>query len=160
MSMAFQIVINLVIAIMWMFLSETYTLTSFIAGFILGIILLLLLNRFIPGRFYLDRFVKIIQLIFLFIKELIKSNIDIVKLVYTPKPDIEPGIFAYETELKSDWELTLLANLITLTPGTLSVAFSNDNSTIYIHAMDIDDIDESIQSIKNTFEKAIMEVTR
>ena len=160
MSMAFQIVINLVIAIMWMFLSETYTLTSFIAGYILGIILLLLLNRFIPGRFYLDRFVKIIQLIFLFIKELIKSNIDIVKLVYTPKPDIEPGIFAYETELKSDWELTLLANLITLTPGTLSVAFSNDNSTIYIHAMDIDDIDESIQSIKNTFEKAIMEVTR
>ncbi|HEY4601288.1 MAG TPA: Na+/H+ antiporter subunit E [Cerasibacillus sp.] len=158
--MAFQIVINLVIAIMWMFLSETYTLTSFIAGYILGIILLLLLNRFIPGRFYLDRFVKIIQLIFLFIKELIKSNIDIVKLVYTPKPDIEPGIFAYETELKSDWELTLLANLITLTPGTLSVAFSNDNSTIYIHAMDIDDIDESIQSIKNTFEKAIMEVTR
>lgn len=158
--MAFQIVINLIIAMMWMFLSESYSISSFITGYVLGILLLLIMRRFIPGRFYLERFVKIIQLILLFIKELIKSNIDIVKLVYTPKPDIEPGIFAYETELKSDWELTLLANLITLTPGTLSVAISNDNSTIYIHAMDIDDIDESIQSIKNTFEKAIMEVTR
>lgn len=158
--MAFQIVINLIIAVMWMFLSETYTLTSFISGYILGIVLLLLLNRYIPGRFYLDRLLKVIQLILLFIKELIKSNIDIVKLVYTPKPEIEPGIFAYQTELETDWELTLLANLITLTPGTLSVAISNDNSTIYIHAMDIDDIDESIQSIKMTFEKAIMEVTR
>ncbi len=158
--MAFQIVINLIIAVMWMFLSETYTLTSFISGYILGIVLLLLLNRYIPGRFYLDRLLKVIQLILLFIKELIKSNIDIVKLVYTPKPEIEPGIFAYQTELETDWELTLLANLITLTPGTLSVAISNDNSTIYIHAMDIDDINESIQSIKMTFEKAIMEVTR
>ncbi|TXL68046.1 Na+/H+ antiporter subunit E [Cerasibacillus terrae] len=158
--MAFQIVINLIIAVMWMFLSETYTLTSFISGYILGIVLLLLLNRYIPGRFYLDRLLKVIQLILLFIKELIKSNIDIVKLVYTPKPEIEPGIFAYQTELETDWELTLLANLITLTPGTLSVAISNDNSIIYIHAMDIDDIDESIQSIKMTFEKAIMEVTR
>ncbi|GEN31027.1 multicomponent Na+:H+ antiporter subunit E [Cerasibacillus quisquiliarum] len=158
--MAFQIVINLIIAMMWMFLSESYSISSFIAGYVLGILLLLIMRRLLPGRFYLERFFKIIQLILLFIKELIKSNIDIVKLVYTPKPDIEPGIFAYETELKSDWELTLLANLITLTPGTLSVAISNDNSTIYIHAMDIDDIDESIQSIKNTFEKAIMEVTR
>lgn len=158
--MAFQIVINLIIAVMWMFLSETYTLTSFISGYILGIVLLLLLNRYIPGRFYLDRLLKVIQLILLFIKELIKSNIDIVKLVYTPKPEIEPGIFAYQTELETDWELTLLANLITLTPGTLSVAISNDNSIIYIHAMDIDDINESIQSIKMTFEKAIMEVTR
>ena len=140
--MAFQIVINLIIAMMWMFLSESYSISSFIAGYVLGILLLLIMRRLLPGRFYLERFFKIIQ------------------LIYTPKPDIEPGIFAYETELKSDWELTLLANLITLTPGTLSVAISNDNSTIYIHAMDIDDIDESIQSIKNTFEKAIMEVTR
>ncbi|MFD1038558.1 Na+/H+ antiporter subunit E [Virgibacillus byunsanensis] len=158
--MAFQIVINLIIAVMWMFLSESYSTASFIAGYLLGILLLLLLNRFIPDTFYLKRFVKIIKLVFLFIKELVISNIDIVKLVYSRKPDFEPGIFALPTDLKSNWEITLLANLISLTPGTLSIAISNDNTHIYIHAMDIDDIDESIHSIKDTFEKAIMEVTR
>ena len=158
--MAFQIVINLIIAFMWMFLSESYTASSFFGGYLLGILLLLLLNRFLPGTFYLKRFIKIIRLILLFIKELISSNIDIVKLVYTPKPEVEPGIFELPTELKSDWEITLLANLITLTPGTLSVAVSNDNTHLYIHAMDIDTVEDSINSIKRTFEKAIMEVTR
>lgn len=158
--MTFQIVINLIIAVMWMFLQETYTTASFIGGYILGIILLLVLNRFIPDSFYLKQLFKIIQLILLFIKELISANMDIVKLVYKPKLEFEPGIFAMPTQLKSNWEITLLANLITLTPGTLTVAISDDNTHLYIHAMDIDDIDESIAEIKDTFEKAIMEVTR
>lgn len=159
--MPFQITINLIIAFMWMLLTESYSGSSFIIGYIIGILMLLVLDRLVPGRFYGIRALKIIQLILLFIKELIISNLDIVKLVYKPKlDDIEPGIFAMRTELKSAWEITLLANLITLTPGTLSIAVSEDNQTIYIHAMDIDDIEASIQSIKNTFEKAIMEVTR
>ncbi|WP_430785117.1 Na+/H+ antiporter subunit E [Virgibacillus flavescens] len=158
--MTFQIVINLIIAIMWMFLQETYTTASFIGGYIIGILLLLFLNRFVPDAFYLNRIVKVIKLILLFIKELITANIDIVKLVYKPKLDIEPGIFALPTKLKSNWEITLLANLISLTPGTLTVAISDDNTNLYIHAMHIDDIDESIAEIKESFEKAIMEVTR
>ncbi|MBU5265847.1 Na+/H+ antiporter subunit E [Virgibacillus proomii] len=158
--MAFQIVINLIIAFMWMFLKESYSVPSFISGYILGIVLLLILRRFIPDTFYLKRVIKIINLILLFIKELVSSNIEIVKLVYTPKPDIEPGIFALPTELKSNWEITLLANLITLTPGTLSVAVSRDNTKLFVHAMNINDSNESIRSIKNTFEKAIMEVTQ
>ncbi|PAV28984.1 Na+/H+ antiporter subunit E [Virgibacillus profundi] len=158
--MAFQIVINLIIAFMWMFLNESYSAPGFIGGYLLGILLLFLLSKFIPGTFYLKKFFKIISLILLFIKELISSNIDIVKLVYTPNPEVEPGIFALPIEVKSNWEITLLANLISLTPGTLSIAVSNDNKQLFIHAMDIDDIEESISSIKNTFEKAIMEVTR
>jgi multicomponent Na+:H+ antiporter subunit E len=158
--MAIQIVINLIIAFMWMFLKESYSVPSFISGYILGIVLLLVLRRFIPDTFYLKRVMKIINLILLFIKELVSSNIEIVKLVYTPKPDIEPGIFALPTELKSNWEITLLANLITLTPGTLSVAVSRDNTKLFVHAMNINDSNESIRSIKNTFEKAIMEVTQ
>jgi len=158
--MPFQIVVNLIIAIMWMFLSETYTVTSFIIGHIIGAVLLFVLRRFIPGPFYLAKFMKILKLMLIFIRELISSNIDIVKLVYQRNPTFEPGIFAMPTELKSDWEITLLANLITLTPGTLSVAISDDNLEIYIHAMHIEEVHEEILDIKNTFEKAIMEVTR
>ncbi len=61
--MAFQIVINLIIAVMWMFLSESYTPASFIAGYALGILLLLLLNRFIPDTFYLRRVWRITKLL-------------------------------------------------------------------------------------------------
>ncbi|MGM8364655.1 Na+/H+ antiporter subunit E [Virgibacillus sp. W0181] len=158
--MTFQIVVNLIISFMWMFLSETYSFSSFIFGYLLGIVLILILDRFFPSSFYLVRVYSIIKLIFIFFRELILSNIDVVRLVYKRKPDIEPGIFAMPTELKTNWEITLLANLITLTPGTMSVAISEDDSIIFIHAMHIDEVHTAIYDIKNTFEKAIMEVTR
>ncbi|KHE71780.1 Na+/H+ antiporter subunit E [Halobacillus sp. BBL2006] len=158
--MPLQIVINIIIAVMWMFLSESYAFSTFFIGYLLGIGLLFILQRFIPDSFYMKRVWKFIKLILLFIRELVLSNIDIVKLVYKPKLDIQPGIFALPIELKSNFEITLLANLITLTPGTLSIAVSEDHSKIYIHAMDIPDVEQSINDIKETFEKAIMEVTR
>src|SRR5690625_2663352 len=158
--MAFQIVVNLVISFMWMFLSEYYTFSSYLFGYMIGAALLFLLNRFFPSRFYLYPIYRILILILIFIRELILSNISIVKLVYRRKPDFEPGIFAMPIEVTKNWEMTLLANLITLTPGTLTVAISEDQSTFFIHAMHIDDKEESIYEIKNTFEKAIMEVTR
>lgn len=158
--MAFQIVVNLIISFMWMFLSESYTLLTFALGYIVGIILLLVLNRFFEERFYLERFHKIVLLFYIFIRELILSNIDVVKLVYAKNPNFEPGIFAMPIDVKKNWEITLLANLITLTPGTLSIAISDDNTSIFIHAMHIDEKEQSIYDIKNTFEKAIMEVTK
>ncbi|WP_042223388.1 Na+/H+ antiporter subunit E [Oceanobacillus manasiensis] len=158
--MAFQIVINLIIAFLWMFLSESYSAPSFIAGYLLGLLLLFVLRRFVPDTFYLKRFLKIGALVLLFIKELLSSNWEIVKLVYKRKQDFEPGIFALPIDVKSNWEITLLANLISLTPGTLSVAISHDNTKIYIHAMHIQDSEKSISEIKNTFEKAILEVSR
>ncbi|HIS29299.1 MAG TPA: Na+/H+ antiporter subunit E [Candidatus Avamphibacillus intestinigallinarum] len=158
--MPFQILMNLIISFMWMLLNESYTIPTFIWGFLVGILLLFLFQKFIPGHFYLYRVFKIIGLILIFIRELILSNIDIVKLVYKRNLNFEPGIFSYPLEVKKDWQITLLANLITLTPGTLSVAISDDNSKIFIHAMHIDNIEESIQSIKETFEKSIMEVSK
>ncbi|GAA0295399.1 multicomponent Na+:H+ antiporter subunit E [Gracilibacillus halotolerans] len=158
--MSLQITLNLIIAFMWMFLTESYQFPSFLTGFIIGAFLLFLLRRFIPSRFYLYRVWKFVSLILLFIKELIKSNVSIVKLVYQPKRTYNPGIFALPIDLKTNWEIAILTSLISLTPGTLSVAISDDNSLVYIHAMDLQDDKKEIESIKDSFEKAIMEVTR
>ncbi|WP_366247207.1 Na+/H+ antiporter subunit E [Terribacillus aidingensis] len=158
--MAFQVCINLLIAFMWMFLGESYSIAGFVTGYIVGIALLFLLRRFLKGPFYLWRGYKILVLALIFIKELILSNFEITKLVYARRLDINPGIFTLETELKTDWEITLLATLITLTPGTVTMAVSPDKKELYIHAMDIVDMKDAVHAIKNSFEKHIMEVTR
>ncbi|RPF55554.1 Na+/H+ antiporter subunit E [Aquisalibacillus elongatus] len=158
--MTLQIILNILIAMLWMFLSESYDFLTFFTGYLIGMALLFFLRRFVPDAYYLLRVWKVISLILLFIKELILSTWNIVKLAYVPKLKVQPGIFALPTDLKSNWEITLLANLISLTPGTLSVSVSDDYTTIYIHAMDMPDVEEEINDIKNTFEKAIMEVTR
>ncbi|MEI5907797.1 Na+/H+ antiporter subunit E [Bacillus spongiae] len=158
--MSLQILLNFTLAFLWMFLTVSFTADTFLVGFILGIIIIFSFRRFFPSRFYLVRFIAIVQLGYIFLIELLKSNISVLKTILKPKLDIKPGIFAYPTQLKSDWEITILANLITLTPGTLVMDVSLDNKILYVHAIDVDDVDDAIDSIRNTFEKAIMEVTR
>jgi len=158
--MAFQILLNVILAFTWMFLQVSYDPVTFIVGFLLGLLIIYLLRRFFTGRFYLWRVLAVVNLILLFIKELVLSNIAVVKTVIKPKLDMQPGIFALPTDLEKDWEITLLANLITLTPGTLVVDVSDDQKILYVHAMDVPDVQESITSIKQSFERAIMEVSR
>lgn len=101
-----------------------------------------------------------VKLFALFNKELFLSSVTVLVDVLRPKLRIRPGIFRFETELKSDFELTLLSCLICLTPGTLTLDVSGDGGALYIHAMDIDDADKLTAHIKGSFERAIMEVTR
>lgn len=158
--MAFQILLNVFLAFMWMFIKVSFDTSSFIKGYLFGLIIIFVFRRFFNSRFYLGRVLAAIKLTLIFLRELILSNIAVLKVVLKPKLDMRPGIFAYETSLTKDWEITILSSLITLTPGTLVVDVSNDNKILYIHAMDIADIDEAVNSIKDSFEKAIMEVSR
>lgn len=158
--MPFQILLNLLIAFVWMFLNNSWAANTFIAGYLIGLGLIFLLRRFIPTPFYLKKLWAILALILLFLKELILSNFAVMKLILQPKLKMKPGIIALPTELTRDWEISTLACLITLTPGTVTVDLSLEGDILYIHAMDIQDAEEVIAQIKNTFEKAILEVSR
>jgi multicomponent Na+:H+ antiporter subunit E len=144
--MSFQILLNLVIAATWMFLTNNWSPLGFLKGFLVGLLLLFFMRRFLTQDFYLRRVWSIIVLLFIFLKELIVSSVIVIKQVLSPKLDIRPGIFALPTELKSDWEIATLACLISLTPGTLTLEVSEDKTVLYIHAMDISDKEEMIVS--------------
>lgn len=102
----------------------------------------------------------VLKLFALFNKELFISSFAVIVQIMRPKLTIRPGIFELKTELKSNWEITLLSCLICLTPGTLTLDVSRDGETLYIHAIDIEDAEQLADQIKGSFEKAIMEVTR
>lgn len=158
--MAFQILLNIGLAIIWMLLRNEFSPIEFFIGYVVGIALLFVLRRFLTFDFYFRRVIAIFKLIILFLWELILANIDVIKIVLSPKLDIQPGIIAVPTKLKTDWEVTLLASLISLTPGTLSMYFSEDGRTLYVHSIHVPDKEAMIKQIHNTFERAIMEVTQ
>lgn len=158
--MAFQILLNVAIALTWMFLAVSFKPTTFIVGYLIGLFMLLMLRKSFSSRFYLGRVWSVIKLITLFLKELILSNFSVLLLIIKPKMPIRPAIFAMPTVLEKDWEITLLSSLITLTPGTIVIDVSDDNKTLYIHSIDFDNADDAINSIRDTFEKAILEVSR
>ena len=82
------------------------------------------------------------------------------KEVLSPTLKIKPGIFKYETQLKSDWEVTTLAMLLTLTPGSVVMEVTPEGNVFYIHGMDLEKSKDSLLNSLAKFEKAIMEVTR
>lgn len=79
-------------------------------------------------------------------------------MVISPKLDIQPGIVAVPLDVKKDVEIMLLANLITVTPGSLSLDISYDRSVIYIHVMHVTDVEAYRREIKQGFEKRIGEL--
>lgn len=143
-----------------MFMNSDFTVGSFVTGFIIGLIAVYMLRNFLPGRFYLKRLYWMVRLVFIFIIELVKANVDVVRIVMAPKIDIHPGFYAYPNDLEEEWEVALLSTLITLTPGTVVVAISEDYSIIYIHGLDMDNADEEIANIKTSFENVIKEVAK
>ncbi len=97
----------------------------------------------------------------LFLKELALSAWAVLKTVVRRDMALKPGIFAYETGLTRDMEVTLLANLITLTPGTLSVDIRDDGRDgrriLYVHALDCADPAGLRRGIADGFERRIRE---
>ncbi|TMW73895.1 Na+/H+ antiporter subunit E [Alteribacter natronophilus] len=158
--MAFQILINIAIAFIWMLLRDEANVLEFGIGYVVGLFILYFLRRFLKFRFYFARVIALVKLILLFIYKLIEANIDVIRIILRPKLNIEPGIIAVPTRLETEWEVTLLSTLISLTPGTLSMYFSPDAKTIYVHAIHVPDKDKAIDEIQNSFEKAILEVTK
>ena len=157
--MSYQILLNVILALTWMFLTTSNSAASFIIGYFNGAIILFIFRRFFKTRFYLHKVVAVIRLLGIFIRELLIANLDVFKTIVRPKLELKPGIFTYETELKSDWQITLLSCMITLTPGTLVLDISPDNKTLFIHALNLSEIKEMQQSIKDSFERIILEVS-
>jgi len=123
-------------------------------------LIVFLMRRFFGGRFYLHRLLAVILLVLIFISETLQSAIVVIKHIIHPKLDIEPGIFKYTTILESDWEVTILALLLTLTPGSVVMEVTPEGNVFYVHAMDINRYQGDLEKSLKRFEKAIMEVSR
>ena len=103
---------------------------------------------------------KWLSLILLFAKELILSALKVAWLAVQPRMRIRPAIIAYPLTVTTDAQITLLANMITLTPGTLSVDVSADRKTLYVHAIDMESKEALIGGIAAGFETRVLQVLR
>jgi multicomponent Na+:H+ antiporter subunit E len=106
---------------------------------------------------------KIFQIILFsmfYIKELVLANFRVLHDVLTPRHYMKPGFVAVPLEAKSDLEILVLLNLISMTPGTLSVDVSANKEKLFIHVMYLDDIAEFRTMIKDKFESRVLEVLR
>ncbi len=98
---------------------------------------------------------------FIFMKALTKANIDVTRLVLARTMVIRPGFLEVPMEASTDFEITSLANAITLTPGTITVHVDRPRRTILIHALHVGDDPEAVRvDVRETLEANILKWTR
>jgi multicomponent Na+:H+ antiporter subunit E len=148
------------LALLWVAATGTTTLGNFAVGACLGYGALALAER-VPGAGSVLRRVRLsVGLLLYFLWELVMSNLRVAYEVMSPRYRISPGVVGITLDARTDVEIALLANLITLTPGTMSLDVSEDRRVLYVHSMYIDDRDEFERSIKEGFERRVLEVLR
>lgn len=150
----------LVLALVWATLSGSFSFLNLAFGFLLGAFTLFLIREEAEGVRSAGRARRVASLLLLFFHELLMSAWRVAKAVLTPKLDLKPGIFAFPLTVDRDLEISLLANMITLTPGTLTVDVAQDRSMLYVHALDCSDPDGARRDIAEGFERKIIEALR
>ncbi|NLM21076.1 MAG: Na+/H+ antiporter subunit E [Peptococcaceae bacterium] len=158
--MPMQVLINLFIGFLWMFFQDDWSALTFLSGYLFGIFVLFILRRFFPSKFYLLTLYAAVRLLLIFMREVLISAVLVIREIIRPQIRIKPGIMAIETSLETDVEVTLLALLITLTPGSVVVEITHDKNIFYTHVMDVPELSYAVLQSKDRFEEAIKKVTR
>jgi len=140
------IIITAFLSVFWLTLSGSFDMQHIITGIVLAAIISFYSNQLFDYNnmtIKLSKVMLILEFVFFLITEITKANIYIAKIVLNPSLPISPTNVKIKTELKSDFLKTLLANSITLTPGTLSIDINNDE--ILVHTLTY----ESAEGLKN-----------
>lgn len=153
-------ILNIVFAGVTMILLGSGSIRVFLLGFVLGYLALWLSKPLYRDTRYFKKLPKTLNLAGYFLKELLVSNLRVLWEVITPGNINRPGIIGIPLDARTDLEIFLVANLISLTPGTLSVDISADRKMLFVHVMFLEDVDAARDDIKNGLERRVLEVMR
>jgi multicomponent Na+:H+ antiporter subunit E len=150
--------LNLMLAIVWAGWLGQWSLVHLLIGFVFGYVVLWLFQPVVGRSAYFEKLPRAVGFLGFLTGELVVSSLRVAWDVVTPRARRRPGIIAVPLDLRSDGAITLLAALITLTPGSLGVDVSADRSTLFVHEMFVDDPDQVRQRIKRGFERRVAEL--
>ena len=151
---------NILLAVVWAAITGNFAPGNVVLGFALGFLVLFFARRVIGSADYAPRLLQVLGLVAYFLWELILSNLRVAVDVLRPKLRLRPGVIAVPLDARTDAEIVLLANLITVTPGSLSLDVSADRQTLYLHVVHFDAPEAVRRKVKDGFERRILAVTR
>lgn len=153
------LLLNILLSLAWGALTGDFSPQNLLAGFIFGLVALWVMRFVMKSSGYFSRMPKVLLFVPYFLWELVKANLRMAYHVLMPLRLMRPGVIGIPLDITSDTQITLLANMITLTPGTLSLEVSTDRRVLYVHSIIVDDPEAFRRSIKEGFERKILEVS-
>lgn len=153
-----NVVLNMFLSLLWPALNGRMDARSMITGFVLGFLVISIVEPEYGKRVLGGMAFTVYVLL-----AILESNLRLAWIVVQPRPPLDPGIVAIPLTVTTDLEITLLASIITLTPGTLSVDLREDSQGrkhLLVHSLQVKDREAFRREIKERFEQRLLAVTR
>jgi multicomponent Na+:H+ antiporter subunit E len=150
--------LNVLLAIAWAALTGSFQPVDLLFGFGLGYLVLWIITRLGKPNRYFQRIPLVLGLLGIFLADLLRANIRMAGIILSPRMRLQPAVVAVPLILKSEAAVILLANLLTLTPGTLSLDISTDRRTLFIHTVYLDDPEQFKQQLIDGYERRLKEL--
>jgi multicomponent Na+:H+ antiporter subunit E len=154
------LLLNTGLALTWTALTGTFTIANLLLGFGLGYIVLWVMQRAIGPTTYFSKVPKALGFVLFFLWELILSNVRVAIDVLTPRHYMRPRVLAIPLDARTNAEITLFANFLSLTPGSISLDVSSDRRVLYVHVMYAEDAEKTRREIKTGLESRLLDVMR
>ncbi len=153
-------IINILLMFVWVLITAHFDIINFIVGFAFSYVAIWVSLGQRAKSKYFKKLPALIAFFFYFLWEFLKANFYVFYDIVTLKHHMNPAIIAVPLTVETEMEITIFANLITLTPGTLSMDVSNDKKVIYVHTMYLKDKEHFISELKNGLEAKILYLMR
>ncbi|MBI3957806.1 MAG: Na+/H+ antiporter subunit E [Chloroflexi bacterium] len=155
------LIINLFISLLWPTLNGEYSLNALFTGFLLGFVVLAIVKRSY-GRYFLHATAFLLYVLYAILQSNLKLAWLVLGTIFSPRIKLQPGIVAVPLTITDPFERTLLASVITLTPGTLSVDLGqrDGGDVLFVHTVDLKDPAAFRREIKENFENRILHLHR
>lgn len=150
--------VNVILAFGWQLVVPIFGAFDYLIGFGVGFLVITLFHRTYGWRAY-----RLLHFIVYVLWQIVLSNLSIAKLVLQPKLNLDPAIIAIPLTVTSGLEITILASVITLTPGTISMDLGQNEAgqrVLYVHNLTAGDPETFRRSIQQGFERRLLEITR
>ena len=147
-----------ILAGIWLLLVNSTAPGHVVLGLLLGWLLPLFTLRFWPDPVRIRRPLVLLRFIVVVLFDMLVANVTVARLILGRPQTLQPSFVEFPLTLQSDLAISLLANTISLTPGTVSARLSEDRARLLIHALHVTDHDALVGNIRKRYEQPLREV--
>lgn len=156
-----ELIVNIVLALIWLFLSTDQTVFDLFIGFIVGFAVLAIFQTVTGTSDYVRRVSAFVRFFLIFIREFVLSNIHVAIFTLTvPRSKMHPDFIEVDVAGMTDSEIVILSQSITLTPGTTAVDVNKEKGTLLVHFLDPSGAEDKTVDIRKNFKDPILSFMR
>jgi multicomponent K+:H+ antiporter subunit E len=150
-------ILSLMLLGLWLLLVNSISIGQWLLGSLLALLIPLYTARFWVAQVQVRKPLLLARFFVTVLFDIVVANVAVARLEVGPLDRIRPGFLRMPLRLRGNVPVSLLANIISLTPGTLSAHLSADRTELIVHALQADDPEAIIAEIRARYEQPLLE---